>query len=164
ERYFSIDHDLRFCVVPRDGVSDNHEVWANGKMFGAKTRQNFNADIRQVGAHRRGNNLVPPPHHEAPLLQPSRPPTPHPPPTLRPAMPCRLRKWRSYEYGCQGADVRSWEENFHDQVMNVRPEVADLFIFPRRMNPVGKQNNVTKLFQIPPDRSARETQMAHGSS
>src|SRR5262249_57233137 len=66
ERYFSIEHDLRFCVVPRDGVSDNHEVWANGKMFGAKTRQNFTADIRQVGAHRRSNNLIPPPTQRAP--------------------------------------------------------------------------------------------------
>src|SRR5262249_58289750 len=76
ERYFSIEHDLRFCVVPRDGVSDNHEVWANGKMFGAKTRKNFNADIRQVGAHRRGNSFVRPPHTITPCPQQTPPPSP----------------------------------------------------------------------------------------
>ena len=45
--------------------------------------------------------------------------------------------------------------------MNVRAKLSDLFILARGVDPVGKQDNVAIFFQIPPDRSAGETEMTH---
>jgi hypothetical protein len=44
--------------------------------------------------------------------------------------------------------------------MDMRPEIFDLIVFSRRMNPIGQEHNVAIFLQIPPYRAAGETEMS----
>jgi hypothetical protein len=54
---------------------------------------------------------------------------------------------------------RSWEKRFHDLIVDVRPKVFNLVILARRMNAIGEQYDVAIFLEIPPNRTAGESQV-----
>src|ERR1700751_5146111 len=52
---------------------------------------------------------------------------------------------------------------FHDQVVNLRAELANRLVVTARMNAIGEHRNRSFAFRFDPDRSAGESKVTHGA-
>ena len=60
-------------------------------------------------------------------------------------------------------DSPTVENSFHDQIMDIRPELTDFFIAPYGMNPVGQKNDHGLLQGIHPERGPGKAKVPEGS-